>query len=139
VIVVVQCAAKKRDDAGLIQTADRTPVFFVADPSSAPISNARRYARPDDIYSDGQTWRDRLLEYNLRPGENPLNLLRAVDLYANPTYLRLASHVGIARTYVLSAGWGLWSAPRFDRTGNGLRLGTFDHGSELSGRAEAEA
>jgi len=101
VIVVVQCAAKKRDDAGFLQTADGMPVLFVADPHSAPPSNEHRFARPDDFYSRGQTWRDRLLEYNVRAGENPLKLHRAIDLYSNPTYLRLAEHVGITKTYVL--------------------------------------
>lgn len=106
-IVVVQCAARKREEAGFMRTTDGGPVLFVADPSSAPISSTHRYARPDDIRLNGQSWRDLLLEYNLQTGENPLKLLRAIDLYSNPTYLRLASEVGITKTYVLSAGWGL--------------------------------
>ena len=35
-IVVIQCAASKRGDAGHLTTASGRPVDFVADPQSAP-------------------------------------------------------------------------------------------------------
>jgi hypothetical protein len=39
-IVVVQCAARKRPDAGMLQTKAGVPVLFVADPTKAPNSPA---------------------------------------------------------------------------------------------------
>jgi hypothetical protein len=119
-IVVIQCAAKKRDHAGHLKTADGRNVLFVADPRSAPPSDSHLYARPDDVSEDGLTWRDILLRYNRNTVRNELGLCRAVELYANPSYDRLAASVGAAQTYILSAGWGLirgdFLTPNYDIT-----------------------
>ena len=106
-IVVIQCAAKKRADAGHLRTGDGRDVLFVADPARAPPSSTVCYARPDDLSDAGGTWRERLLEYNLEPRANPLHLCRAIDLYANPAYHQIAERFGAERTFILSAGWGL--------------------------------
>lgn len=109
-IVVIQCAAKKRDDAGHLRTKDGTPVLFVADPDKAPPEAGYVYARPDDIADDGKSWRDILLGYNRQPGNNPLGLLPAFELYGNAAYRRLADRVGTRNLFILSAGWGLINA-----------------------------
>ena len=68
----------------------------------------------------GATWRTLLLQYNESPGNNPLGLLRAFELYRNDVYRRLARHVGIENLFILSAGWGLIPAsfltPDYDIT-----------------------
>lgn len=109
-IVVIQCAAKKRDGAGHLRTKDGTPVLFVADPDKAPPKAGYVYARPDDIADDGNSWRDILLGYNRDPGNNRLGLLPAFELYGNDAYRRLADQVGIENLFILSAGWGLINA-----------------------------
>ncbi len=121
--VVIQCAARKRNEAGHLQTTDGRRVMFVADPDTAPITDNLVHARPDDPSgTDGKSWRAMLAEYNEHPDENEQNLLPAWQLYANPTYEYLARHarVGVDRLYILSAGWGLLSAsfltPRYDIT-----------------------
>jgi hypothetical protein len=119
-IVVIQCAASKRVGAGNLRTTDGTPVLFVANPGLAPDANNLMYACPDDAAGDTQSWRQTLLRYNEAPGDNPLRLLPAYELYANDTYRRLAVRFGIANTFILSAGWGLISAsfltPAYDIT-----------------------
>jgi hypothetical protein len=105
VIVVIQCAATKRPGAGFLRTQDGRKVLFVADPASAPPSSELLYARPDDPSDTNMTWREALLQYNQNPGANPLGLYSATELYANPTYARLAKRFGSDRTYILSAGW----------------------------------
>jgi hypothetical protein len=105
-IVVIQCAAKKRPYAGRFRAADGRPVLFVGDPLSAPASECL-YARPDDPSDRGPSWRELLVRYNERPSENPFDLLPAFDLYENETYRRLVDRFGIDKTYILSAGWGL--------------------------------
>ena len=119
-IVVIQCAAKKKSDAGHLCRRDGQPVLFVADPDAAPASVANAYARPDDISDAGVSWRDQLLDYNDKPGNNPMNLLPAWQLYANPTYARLVDAYGLGSVYILSAGWGLIAAdfltPTYDIT-----------------------
>jgi len=61
-----------------------------------------------------------LLEYNKQPGNNPLGLCPAWQLYENPTYGRLINAFGVANVYILSAGWGLIGAsfltPYYDIT-----------------------
>jgi len=120
VIVVIQCAASKRVDAGHLRTADGTPVLFVANPELAPHSSSLMYACPDDPSPDGRSWRHNLLRYNEAPGNNPLGLLPAYELYANVMYRRLVARFGIANTFILSAGWGLIGAsfltPAYDIT-----------------------
>lgn len=119
-IIVIQCAASKRHDAGHLKTRDGKNVLFVADPGSAPSSDALHYARPDDPSDTGETWREKILHYNREPGSNPLGLCRAIDLYLNPAYARLAKEIGAAKTYILSAGWGLirgdFLTPNYDIT-----------------------
>jgi hypothetical protein len=63
-IIVIQCAASKRSNAG----------------------HGRVYARPDDRLEDGTSWRQLLQRYNDNPGGNPLHLYPAYQLYQNTTY-----------------------------------------------------
>lgn len=119
-IVVIQCAASKRTDAGLLRTESGVPVEFVADPQAAPADPSRIYARPDDPAGNGSSWRQLLLAYNQRPEGNPLGLLPAYRLYENRAYDRLVDRFGLANVYILSAGWGLIGAdfltPHYDIT-----------------------
>lgn len=104
-IVVMQCARTKRDDAGFMRMKDGRRVFFVADPKLAPADDLV-YARPDDPSDAGPSWRELLLSYN-QSGRNKLGLARAFELYGNEIYRRLAGHVGLSNLYILSAGWAL--------------------------------
>lgn len=106
-IVIIQCAARKREDAGFLQTREGRPVLFVADPSAAPASNDYCYARPDDVSDQDGSWRDVLVRYNEAHGSNPLSLYPAFELYERDTYRALVKRFGIDKTYILSAGWGL--------------------------------
>lgn len=119
-IIVIQCAARKRPDAGFMRTADGRCLTFVANPKAAPHTQGIVHALPDDPSDTGETWRARLIEYNRSPDNNPLGLLRAGELYANPAYARLVRKFGADHVYVLSAGWGLISAsfltPNYDIT-----------------------
>ncbi|HTK79956.1 MAG TPA: hypothetical protein VL286_05905 [Rhizomicrobium sp.] len=108
-IAVIQCAAKKRRDAGFLRTLAGKPVMFVADPASAPVDAELKYARPDDPFNGSTSWRDELIRYNREPNGNPLKLLPAIELYENPAYAKLANRFGLQNVYVLSAGWGLIS------------------------------
>ena len=118
-IVVIQCAAAKRPDAGHLTLPDGKPVVFVADPAAAPNDGACAYARPDDRAQTDRTWRDQLLSYNDVEG-NPLGLYQAYYLYENQIYGRLVDRFGPKNVYILSAGWGLISAdfltPYYDIT-----------------------
>jgi hypothetical protein len=118
--IVIQCAASKSARAGNFQTVDGRDVMFVADPGKAPQQTGTYYARPDDLSEGTNTWRDRLVEYNQKPGVNPLSLLPAYQLYANRTYQGLISQFGIDKIFILSAGWGLVAAnyllPDYDIT-----------------------
>lgn len=119
-IAVIQCAAGKKANAGHMKTRDGKPVMFVADPTRAPLSTTCVYARPDDVFEGDTTWRQALLDYNKAPGANPLNLLPASELYANPAYARLTAKMGQDKLYILSAGWGLiagsFLTPSYDIT-----------------------
>jgi hypothetical protein len=119
-IVVIQCAARKRLNAGCLETRDGRRVLFVADPSAAPAQDGLLYARPDDAGEGGRSWRDELVGYNKSPERNPLKLLPAFELYQNEAYRRLADKVGTQNLYILSAGWGLIGAtfltPSYDIT-----------------------
>ena len=88
-VVVIQCAATKRQSAGCLFSAGGRRLVFVARPESAPADSARLYARPDDPSGNGKSWREILLEYNEHPGNNPLGLCPAWQLYENPTYEKL--------------------------------------------------
>ncbi len=118
--VVIQCAARKRSNAGRLRTRDGRSVVFVADPESAPRRGGHLYARPDDISDRGISWRAVLQEYNEAPGDNPLRLLSAWRLYKPPVYEKLTKYCGMDNFYILSAGWGLLRAefltPDYDIT-----------------------
>ena len=105
-IVVIQCAARKRDNAGTLRQRDGTPVVFVANPKVMPVGSGHVYAHPDDMSDKGVSWRDRLLDYNRNPGSNVLGLMPAWKLYKQPIYSDLVRKYGIKRVYILSAGWG---------------------------------
>jgi hypothetical protein len=119
-IVVIQCAASKRPDAGHFRARDGKKVLFVADPARAPVSADVIYARPDDCADDGISWREHVARYNANPEVNPLGLSPAYKLYENETYRDLVRRFGIGNTMILSAGWGLIPAgfltPRYDIT-----------------------
>ena len=124
-IFVIQCAGKKRPTAGCLRDADGREVLFVGNPENAPSDTPYRYARPDDISDTGDSWRTELLRYNDTPGDNPLGLLPAWQLYENTIYERLADRYGVDRLYVLSAGWGLipgnFLTPKYDITFKRIR------------------
>lgn len=121
-MVVIQCAASKRADAGHLRTVDGRPVLIVAEPELAPSTSSVAYACPDGDAGEGdnQSWRQILVRYNHAPGNNPLGLLPAYELYANDIYRRLVDRFGLANTFILSAGWGLIGAsfltPAYDIT-----------------------
>jgi hypothetical protein len=106
-IVVIQCAATKRPDAGHLLTEGGKPVTFVANALSAPADTVYEYARPDDPSGAGMSWRQELLQYNREPNSNPLGLCPAWQLYENKAYGRLVERFGLLNVYILSAGWGL--------------------------------
>ena len=119
-IIVIQCAASKRRDAGHLATASGKLVDFVAAPQIAPRVPDLVYARPDDLCENGTSWRQVLLKYNDDPGGNPLRLYPAYQLYENKAYGRLEDRFGSENVYILSAGWGLIRAdfltPSYDIT-----------------------
>ena len=100
-IVVIQCAKKKRDGAGFLLTDEGRRVSFVADPR-APSDGRYHYARPDDLSDRGVTWREVLLEYNRNPRNNPLGLYPAYQLYERGIYGELVERYGVEKTYILS-------------------------------------
>ena len=114
VVVVIQCAASKRPEAGCLRMENGQPVKFVARPAIAPLDAAYQYANPDGRDDAGKPWRDIVLAYNQAhrgtPETNPWGLLPAWKLYDNPVYARLASRYGVQNVYILSAGWGLMRA-----------------------------
>jgi len=128
--VVIVCAARKDPNAGRLATADGNPVFFVADPVTAPSRPEVKYRCPDDIAPSGASWRDELAQYNENyrdTGANPLGLLPAWRLYANPAYKHLVNQLGEDKVFILSGGWGLIPAPFL----------TPDYDITFSGNAEA--
>ena len=64
ILVVIQCAARKNDNAGHFMSDDGRKILFVADPDHAPASDSTVYRRPDDFTSPGRTYRDELVAYN---------------------------------------------------------------------------
>ena len=120
-IGVIQCAGRKRSDAGHLVGDDGRKVMFVADPALAPTSQSLRYARPDDETPAGHTYRERLEQYNRdNRTDNPWGLLPAWRLYARPAYRTLVEALGVDNVFILSAGWGLVTAgyllPLYDIT-----------------------
>lgn len=121
-IAVIQCAGRKSSDVGHLKRRDGTKVMFVAEPSIAPPQPDCVFARPDDISDDCTTWRQVLVRYNAHPGNNPLGLKPAFELYKNPAYRALVNELGVSKVFILSAGWGLIGAsfltPNYDITFN---------------------
>jgi hypothetical protein len=119
--VVIQCAASKSHNAGFLIDNSGRHVSFNAKPHDTPKQENLVFAHPDESY-EGSTWREKLLEYNTK-SNNPLNLLRAHQLYSNPAYSNLVTALGLSNVYILSAGWGLLSAdfltPYYDITFSG--------------------
>jgi hypothetical protein len=119
-IVVIQCAASKQPDYRSFIAPPGKRVHFVANPDAAPPDPTLIYARPDDIFENGKTWRDRLLEYNRYRESNPNNLYPAYMLYENRAYFQLVGRFTVKGVYILSAGWGLVPAdfllPHYDIT-----------------------
>ena len=120
-IGVIQCASKKRSDAGHLVADDGCKVLFVGDPAVAPTSRSLRYARPDDSVSAGDTYRERLEAYNRNSrAANPWGLLPAWQLYMPTAYRTLVDALGVGNVFILSAGWGLVAAdyllPNYDIT-----------------------
>ena len=105
-IVVIQCAGGKNPHSGRFRTKDGRPVKFVADPDRAPTDD-KVYKRPDDPADSGRSYREELVEYNRRPGDNPLGLLPAWRLYTSPVYAELVNTFCTSNVFILSAGWGL--------------------------------
>lgn len=103
--IVIQCAGKKHENAGRLETTSGEKILFVAHPEW--YTHQDKCYRPDDKREDtDSTWRDYLQSYN-RKGSNPYNLLPAGELYKPPIYKALAKKYGGQNVYILSAGWGL--------------------------------
>lgn len=119
-IVVIQCAGRKQTNAGHLKSSDGRKVLFVANPDEAPKDAPYAYAHPDAADASGESWREKLLQYNGDPTVNPLGLLPAWQLYENPAYELLYEKCGQDNLYILSAGWGLIPAdfltPTYDIT-----------------------
>ncbi|URK16579.1 hypothetical protein M9H61_13600 [Thalassospira sp. GO-4] len=115
--IVIQCAGRKNGQ--FFKTENGKEIFFVADPALAPKDDAYLYAHPDDQADSKLTWRQTLLSYSKSP-DNPLNLVRAFELYKNPIYKQLVDKFGLDKVFILSAGWGLINAafltPYYDIT-----------------------
>lgn len=121
-LIVIQCAASKKPDAGYLRTTDGQRVLFVADPKKCE-SSSIKLAKPDDPSDRGFTWRQMLIEYNEGQNENPLGLLPAYHLYRNGAYEALVDRLGADNVFILSAGWGLirtdFLTPQYDITFSG--------------------
>ena len=120
-IGVIQCASGKRPDTGHFVADDGCRVLFVDDPVEAPASRSLRYARPDDVASAGDTYREQLERYNRdNRTDNPWGLLPAWRLYKPREYSTLVDALGVDNVFILSAGWGLVPAeyllPNYDIT-----------------------
>ena len=115
--IVIACAGSKVADAGRMER-DEHAVEFVARPHEASSQKDVLYAHPDDRVDDnaddGQSWRQKLCDYNKKyrnkRSDNPLNLKPAYLLYKPPIYGRLVAHYGCDNVFILSAGWGLLDA-----------------------------
>lgn len=104
--IVIQCASSKDITAPPLRTRDGRAVHIVAHPELVSDAGERVWARPDDpSNTPGASWRE-LVDRNAADG-NPMGLRRTCDLYTPNCYGLLARIFGVARMYVLSAGWGL--------------------------------
>lgn len=123
-IAVIQCAARKRRNAGHLCRQDGTKVVFVAEPAVAPAIKGYVHAHPDEMSDTGVSWRQALVQYNESSTNNPFGLLPAFELYDRPAYHQLVEHLGVSRVFILSAGWGLIGAsfltPSYDITFNAM-------------------
>lgn len=117
--IVIQCAATKAPAAGYWRDSDGRRVNFIAHPEKAGFREGMKFARPDEVGSDGQSYRAALEAYNMRE-DNPFGLYEAGRLYADSAYRQLAQHFGEDRVFILSAGWGLvrstYCLPQYDIT-----------------------
>lgn len=119
--IVIQCASRKRDDAGRLKNASGEEVVFVAHPQKCPQGTyPSRCFRPDDEIAQGLgTWREYLIRYN-EHGLNPHGLNRAADLYEPHVYRALVHNYDWQNVFILSAGWGLirsdYLTPSYDIT-----------------------
>lgn len=93
-IVVIECASRKRPGAGHLKTAAGAAVDFVANPNLAPDKTRHIYARPDDRSDQGVSWRQVLARYNEGNGANPYGLYPAYQLYKNPVYEQFVERFG---------------------------------------------
>lgn len=111
--IVIACAGSKYDKGYLTKEKDE-PVYFVAKPEDAPQDpRISCYAHPDDEWTDGITYREKLLIYNKRyskEGFNPDGLQKAYRLYKHKIYRDIVETFGEENIYILSAGWGLIKA-----------------------------
>ena len=127
-IVVISCAGSKLANAGHWQSDTGRKVKFVARPAHAPSNGEYDFARPDDIANKGESWREKVSQYNDAywdaTGDNPIGLLPAWQLYKPRTdqliYEQIYRKYGPDNLYILSAGWGLIRAdfltPAYDIT-----------------------
>lgn len=121
--VVIQCAGSKRD-GGYFRDPDGRAVKFVAHPELVSANDRAGciFARPDDIASDGRTWRDLVLDYNAQAAirGNPAGLWQASRLYEPSAYDLLVRRFSPEKVFILSAGWGLirsdFLTPNYDIT-----------------------
>jgi hypothetical protein len=105
-IVVIQCSASKKKEAGTFLSGNKQ-VRFVARPGDFRGSRFEIAFRPDDVIPDRAfTWREYLIPND---GSVPTTapLLQAGDLYDRPIYRQLVDVLGAANVFILSAGWGL--------------------------------
>lgn len=118
-IVVIQCAARKRRDAGYFRSPAGEKVFFVANSGIVPSAEHTILVHPDDVAHEGLSWRQHLVAYNERD-DNQFRLATAGELYENSVYSGLVSALGAERVFILSAGWGLlrsdFLTPQYDIT-----------------------
>ena len=103
--IVIQCAGRKKENAGRLSKLYGEKVLFVAHPESYTLQD--KCCRPDDIREDTDcTWRDYLESYNQK-GSNPNKIYSAGDLYKPQIYKALVQKFGAENVFILSAGWGL--------------------------------
>jgi len=104
--IIIQCAGSKNTNAGYFKTKEGKPIKFVAAPNQCNHEEGFIYQHPDDFSERGISWKEELLEYNIK-NENNYNLLPAYKLYKNNIYRALVEKFGVENIFILSAGWGL--------------------------------
>jgi hypothetical protein len=104
--IVIQCAARKKSDAGYLLTKDKKKLCFVGNPEYAPKQPDCIYARPDDLADDEQTWREHLTAYN-DTKDNPLGLLPAYLLRMSMRnwLIHVANSSTVPQIMDISAKW----------------------------------